>query len=271
MNSMIQKGYAKLTRRLFSLAMRRILVICAVLFALTVILMLAIVGETDFAKAYESLVFRADIRYMFLAAIAIWMLSEAAAIHAEAFRSGGAYTLMMLPTPRRNVFLAYCTRGVVCMLMLWAVQTLALLVAYAPVVALCQTAETAFSQKADAVPFDVVRTNGLFLAVIRSDLFRILLPQSLPEAANSLLALLAAGCLPAYTLVGGLRRMSAAQGIFMVCAAACVLWALGCRFDSTTAGIDIVAFVLSTALMALLAVGAVVDGVRRLNRDASLA
>jgi hypothetical protein len=157
------------------------------------------------------------------------------------------------------------------MLMLWTAQTLALLAAYAPVVALCQNAAAAFVKSNNiALPFDMARTNGLFLAVIRGDLFHILLPQSVPEAVSSLLALLAAGCLPAYTLVGGLRHVSVRQGVFAVCAAACVLWALDCRFNSVTTGVDLTAFVAGTALMALLVVGAAMDSVRRLNRDASL-
>jgi hypothetical protein len=271
MNGMIQNGYTKLTRRLFSLALKRTLGLCAAVFGLTVILMLASVGDINFARAYESPIYHAGIRYVFMGAVALGMLSETAAIHSENFRSGGVYTLMMLPTLRRNVLLAYCTRGVVCVLMLWTVQTLALLAAYAPVVAVCKSAAATFAKANEiTLPFDVARTNGLFLAVIRGDLFRILLPQSVPEAASSLLALLAAGCLPAYTLVGSLKRISVAQGIFMVCAAACVLWAIGCRFDSAAMGIDLTAFVASTALMALLAAGAVMDGVHRLNRDASL-
>jgi hypothetical protein len=271
MNGMIQNGFTKLTKRLFSLAFKRIAALCAALFALTVILMLASI-ENNFWKAYEALMVRAGIRYVFLTAIACWMISETAAIYFECFRNGGVYTLMMLPTPRRNVFLAYCVRGVVCMLMLWAVQTAALLAAYAPVAAMCKSAAAAFATANEtALPFSVARTNGLFLAVIRSDLFRILLPQSVPEAANSLLALLAAGCLPANIIVGGLKRMSVAQGIYALCAAACVLWALGCRFNSVTAGIDITAFVASTGLMALLAGGAIAGGVHRLNRDATLA
>ena len=271
MNDMIQNGYAKLTRRLFALALKRILVLCAALFGLTVILLLFSVGQYNFTRSYEVLIGMIGIRYVFLAAIAVWMLSEAAAIYSENFRSGGVYTLMMLPTPRRNVFLAYCTRGVVGILMLWTAQTAALLAAYAPVVALCKSTAAAFAQANDIVfPFEIVRTNGLFLAVIRSDLFRILLPQSIPEAVSSLLALLAAGCLPAYTLTGSLRRSSAAQSIFMVCAAACVLWALGCRFNTVTMGMNLTTFIASVALMALLAAGSVIGSVRRLNRDAGL-
>jgi len=272
MNGMIQNGYTKLTQRLFSLALRRILILCAAVFTLTMILTLASVGEYNFTRSYDVLVWMAGIRYIFLAAVAIWMLSEAAAIYSENFRTGGVYTLMMLPTPRRNVLLAYCTRGVVGMLMLWTAQTAALLISYAPTVAICERAAAFFEQTSGMqIPFEMARTNGLFLAVIRSDLFRILLPQSVPEAVSSLLALLAAGCLPAYMLVaGGMRRSSAAQGIFMVCAAACVLWALGCRFNSVTMGIDLTAFIASMALMALLAADSVIDGIRRLNRDANL-
>lgn len=269
MNGMIQNGYSKLTKRLFLPAVKRSLAFCALLFVLTVILMLASVSDISFLQAYESLITRAGIRYVFLAAVAIWMIGEAAAIHMEGFRNGGVYTLMMLPTPRRNVLLAYCTRGIVCVLMLWTAQTLALLAAYAPVVGLCRSAAETFVSTGGSLPFDVVRTNGLFLAVIRSDLFHILLPQGAAEAVSSLLALLAAGCLPAYTLAGGFR-MSMAQGIFATCTAICVLWSLGCRMDSVTMGVDITAFVASTALTGLLAAGAAADGIRRLNRDASL-
>ncbi len=272
MNGIIQNGYMKLTKRLFPLALKRILAICAAVFVLTMLLITASVGEYNFARTYEALMVRAGIRYLFLAAIAFWMLSEAAAIHSENFRSGGVYTLMMLPTPRRSVFLACCTRGVVCVLLLWTVQAAALFAAYAPSVAICERAAASFAQiQAVPVPYEMARTNGLFLAVIRSDLFRILLPQSVPEAVSSLLALLAAGCLPAYMLaVGGARRSNAAQSVLVVCGAACVLWALGCRFNSITMGVDHTAFFASLALMALLAAGAVADGIRRLNRDANL-
>lgn len=272
MNGLIQNGYNKLLNRLFPPALKRTLGICAALFVLTVVLMRASVNYQSFLKAYESLILYAGIRYIFLAAIALWMLSEAAGIHSECFRSGGAYTLMMLPTPRRNVFFAYCVRGIVCMLILWTVQTLALLALYAPVVALCESTAADYAKLSEMLPpqFNVVRTNGLFLAVIRSDLFHILLPQSVPEAVSSLLALLAAGCLPAYTLAGNLRRMNAAQGIFLVCLAACVFLALGCRFNSVTSGIDLAAFIDSASLTALLAAGAIFNGVRRLNKDANL-
>jgi hypothetical protein len=271
MNGMIQNGYSKLTRRLFLLSLKRILALCAALFVLTMILMIASVNEASFVQPFESLVALAGIRYVFLVGIAFAMGCEAGSIYNEAFRSGGIYTLMMLPTPRRNVFLAYCTRGAGCMLMLFTAQTLALLASYAPVTALCRNAAEAYSQASGAVlPFMAERTNGLFLAVIRSDLFHILLPQSVPEAVNSLLALLGAGCLPAYTLAGGFRRMRTAQSIFLAGSTVCVLWALGCRFDSVTNGMDVTAFVASTALMALILAGAVTDGVRRLNKDASL-
>ncbi len=270
MNGVTQSSFGKLTGRLFLLAFKRNLALCIALFALTMILMMASVNNFSFIFAYESLIMRAGIRYVFLAGIAFCMILEAAGIYAEAFKSGGVYTLMMLPMPRRNVFLAYCARGAVCMLMLFTVQTLALLASYPPVVALCRNAAEVYSQASGtALPFAAERTNGLFLAVIRSDLFHILLPQSIPEAINSLLALLAAGFLPAYTLAGGFR-IRAAQIVFLVSSVVCVFWALGCRFDSVTMGVDVTAFVISTALMAFFAAGAVVGGVRRLNKDASL-
>jgi hypothetical protein len=73
--------------------------------------MLGSVNDYSFVQAYESLIVRAGIRVVFLVAVAAGMILEAAAIHIECFRNVGVYTLMMLPAPRRNVFLAYCTRG----------------------------------------------------------------------------------------------------------------------------------------------------------------
>jgi len=267
MSDMIQNGYTKLTRRLFALSLKRALILCGLLFGVTMLLMLKSVNDVTFVQAYESLITRAGIRYVFLAALGVWMLSEAAAIHADNFRNNGIYTMMMLPTPRRNVFLAYCTRGVVCVLMLWTVATLALLVSYAPVVALCKNAATAF-QQIDGQLYAVERHNGLFLAIIRGDLFHILLPQSVPEAAGSLLVILVCGCLPAYTLV--CRRASLAQSVFLVGSFACVFWALTCRFNCVTFELDISTFVVSTSLLALSMAGIVVDSVRRLNKDANL-
>lgn len=271
MSDMIQNGYTKLTRRLFALVLKRGLILSGALFALTAILLLLSVNAITFVQPYESLITRAGIRYVFLVALAVWIESEAVSIHVDLHRNGGVYTMMMLPTPRRNVFLAYCTRGVVCVLMLWMAITFALLASYAPVAALCQNAAETFRQTGgSAEVLDVARTNGLFLAVVRSDLFHILLPLSIPEAISSLLILLSAGCLPALTLVCRFRRAGLVQGLVLAGTVICVYWALACRFDSVTMGIDTTAFAASTVILALLAAGSVIYSVRRLNRDAAL-
>lgn len=272
MTGIIHNGYYKLTKQLFKLSFKRTLVMSTGLLLLTTILMLNSVNQTSFILAYESLMVSVGIRYVFLAAVVFWMISETAAIHFECIKGGGYNIVMMLPTPRRNVFLSYCTRGVVCVLIIWTSQILALLAAYVPVVTLCNNTAITFAQARDLMlPFDVPRTNGLFLAVIRSDLFHILLPQSVPEAISSLLILLGVGCLPAYVLAGGFRRMNMVHGILAGLTAIFLLWSLINRFNSTTMGIDLTAFVISTALLLLFVTIAIIDGVRQLNKEANLA
>ena len=70
--------------------------------------------------------------------------------------------------------------------------------------------------KRDCAPFfRWYGTNGLFLAVVRSDLFHILLPQSWQEGIGSLLVMLAAGILPAYgMLTGGAKRTPVRVDVF---------------------------------------------------------
>jgi hypothetical protein len=58
MNGMIQNGYSKLVKRLFPPAMKRSLVLCAVLFVLTVILLSASVNDISFAKRLFSVLGR---------------------------------------------------------------------------------------------------------------------------------------------------------------------------------------------------------------------
>lgn len=269
MTRVVQSDYYKLTRRLFLGMFKQNMMLCALLFILTFVLLIASVNENSFVYAYETLMNNAGIRFIFLGGLAMMTLMIAYRIYADNFLSGGIYTTMMLPMPRRHVYLAYCTVGVASVLMLWTMQVIALTAAYLPVVARCQHMSTVYEKVNETVlPFSVARTNGLFLAVIRGSLWHILLPQSWQEVLSSLSTLLVLGVVPAYgILLSGARR---AMMLLIPSAIAVAIWTLGCRLDLFQDGINMTAFVASMVLAALVTVVTVLDGVRRINIDANM-
>ena len=269
MRRVVQNDYYKLTAVLFAGQLKQTLALCAGTIVTTLGLLLASVNQTSFVMSYETMIKMAGIRYVFLGAMAMLIFITAYKIYFDNFRSGGIYTLMMLPMPRRNVFLAYCAAGIISVLMLWTAQVAALMVSYAPVAARCQQEAAVYAHINEIVlPFSVVRTNGLFLAVVRSDLFHILLPQSWQEGIGSLLVMLAAGILPAYgMLTGGAKRTRFAL-MFLVTAV--MLWVLSSRFDIFSMGADVTAYVVGVVVTAIIVVVMAADGIRRMNKDAGL-
>lgn len=268
MTRVVQSDYYKLTRRLFLGMFKQNMILCVLLFILTSILLITSVTETSFVYAYETLVENAGMEYVFFGALAMMTLMTAYRIYSDNFLSGGIYTTMMLPMPRRHVYLAYCTVGAASILMLWTVQIIALTVAYLPVVAICKHIAKVYEQVNETLlPFSAARTNGLFLAVIRSGLGHVLLPQSWQEGLSSLSALLVLGVIPAFGVLFGRARWI--MMLFIPCAIADALWCLGCRLEVFD-DINIAAFIFSMVLAALVTIVAVLDGVRRMNIDANL-
>lgn len=269
MTGIVQSGYYKLTRRFFVDVLKRNLMLCGALFIVTILLLIGSVGENSYVYPYESLIKQAGIQNVFLGALALLTLITAYQMYTENYKTGGVYTLMMLPMPRRHVYLAYCTVGVVSVLMVWTVQVLALFAAYLPVMAKCRYFADRYEQIQQIVlPFSLMRSNGLFLAVVRGELFHVLLPQSWQEGLSSLIAMLALGFVPAYGIfLSGARR---AALLFLPIGIVDALWALGCRFDIFTNGVSVTEFVTSMSIAALVLVAAVWDGIRRMNRDANL-
>lgn len=269
MTGVVQSGYYKLTRRFFADALKRNLRLSGGLFIVTILLLIGSVNELSYVYPFESLIRKAGIQNVFLGTLALLTLITAYQMYVENFKTGGVYTLMMLPIPRRHVYLAYCTVGVVSVLMVWTVQILALFSAYLPVISKCQYYADRYEQIHKIVlPFSVVRSNGMFLAVLRSELFHVLLPQSWQEGLSSLIALLTLGFVPAYgVFLSGAKR---AAILFLPFGIADALWTLGCRFDIFTDGVSISEFIISMSVAALVLVVAIWDGIRRLNKDANL-
>jgi len=268
MIGLIQSGYYKLTQRLFRGVLKRMLALCGALFTLTFFLLLGQVNNVTFVLAFETLVYMAGIRFVFAGALLLCVLLLIQRMDADNLRGSGVYVTMMLPIPRRHVFFAYCTVGLLCLLMVWAAQLLALFASYPAVSSSCAAAGAEWARVSGTpLPFSVARSNGLFLAILRSDLLHILLPQSLEEGLNSLLLLLAVGCMPAY-LVFGERKHRAI--FFALAACSLFYWTLSCRFDIILYGADVEAFAWSTTLTGVFLAYMICISVRRLNRDANL-
>lgn len=207
-----QSGYYKLTRRL----MPQTLKACALLFAgLCIYGSAKLYGGFDgysmlfvpypYLLPYESLLQNTGAHIVFFCALAIFLVTGTLRIHRDIHRGKGVYTVMTLPFPRRHVFFAYCTAGIVGILLLWAAQVVLLLLWYPILTAASQDLFKA-GELYQTAALSLHRANGLFLAAVRGPLFRLLLPMTALEWFSTLLFALILGCLPAYLLIGERKR-----------------------------------------------------------------
>ena len=207
-----QSGYYKLTRQL----MPQTLKTCLLLFAAMCIFGSAkLYGGIEgfnplpypYLLPYDALVQTTGIHIVFFIVLAVFLVVSVLHIHRDLYRSKGFYTIMTLPIPRRHVFFAYCTAGIVGVLLLWAAQVVLLLLWYPILTAACQNIiafrSSEFYQNA---ALSLYRANGLFLAAVKGPLFRLLLPMTVIDWLSSLLFALMLGCLPAYLLIGERKR-----------------------------------------------------------------
>ena len=207
-----QSGYYKLTRRL----MPQTLKACVLLFAaLCIVGSAKLYGGIDglsmlsypYLLPYDALLQTTGVHIVFFGALAIFLLAGTLRIHRDVHKGKGVYTVMTLPFPRRHVFFAYCTAGVLGVLLLWAAEV-ALLLLWYPI--LTQACQNLFSNSElyQTAALSLHRANGLFLAAVRGPLFRLLLPMTALEWLSTLLFALMLGCLPAYLLIGERKRAS---------------------------------------------------------------
>ncbi len=267
MKRFFESGYYKLTRQVFKGVFLRVMVMCAALIVLTFAKLIGSVNLESFTQPYEALISASGIATVFFGAVGVFMLLLILQIFMDIHRNKGYAVVMMLPMPRRHVLFAYCTAGVIGILMLWAVQTLALILAYGPVTAACESTAVEYERVYKTVlPFAMARTNGLFLAVVRGDLFHILLPMGIPEALSSLLLIFTAGCLPAYGLLGEKKHIAV---VTMLLTFVLLIFVVTQRMNSMW-GIELNGFVWRTVLMGLALVYMLAVSVYRLNRSANV-
>lgn len=199
-------SYTKLTNFVYRYFFLQNLMLCLGLFFATMAILPSFAAGSHGAQAqhaflpYESIIYLSYLPYVFLGALLLQALLTSFRCTADFTRTGGADQLLLLPCPKRTVVCAFVTAGMLGVLMLYAAQALGLLAAYPSVVSACEAAAAASGTL--PMGFPVERVNGLFLAMLRSDLFHILLPQSLPEALHTCLILLALGGAPAVGLFG---------------------------------------------------------------------
>ncbi len=204
--------YYKLTNFVYKYFFLQNILLCLALFFVTHIMLSAFaLSNTDNALhaflPYESIIYLSNLPYVFVGSLCLQAILSSLRCMGDFSRMGGVNIFLMLPGSRRAMVLAFISAGVLGALMLFATQTISLLTAYPSVVSACQSAANTSSQQ---LGFPVARSNGLFLAVLRSDLFHILLPQSLPETLHSLLLLLCFGSAPALTLFGSDKSLNGA-------------------------------------------------------------
>lgn len=278
-----QSGYYRLTRRL----MPETLKTCALLFA-----MLCIYGSAalyrgidglsllsyPYLMPYDALLQSTGAHIVFFCALAVFLVATTLRIHRDIHKGKGVYTVMTLPFPRRHVFFAYCTTGALGVLLLWAAQVLLLLLWYPILTAACRNLFSS-SELYQNAAIMLYRTNGLFLAAVRSDLFRLLLPMTALEWLSTLLFALTLGCLPAYLLLGERRnppRVIAVLLAFVPVAALTNRWAAatGTISYSGIYSLGVVdgrtAFIVSAALAAVLLAFMLWRGIYNRNRDGNL-
>ncbi len=276
-----QSGYYKLTRRL----MPQTLKACALLFAALCIYGFATLyrGITSpvmisypYLLPYESLLQNTGTPVVFFCALAIFLVAGSLRIHRDVHRGKGVYTVMTLPFPRRHVFFAYCTAGVIGILLLWAAQVVLLLLWYPILSAACQSLFKA-GELYQTAALSLHRANGLFLAAVRGPLFRLLLPMTALEWLSTLLFALMLGCLPAYLLIGERKRASWIF-IFFVPAIvtafthrwSCATEEYGYSMYSLPIADGRMAFIVSTALALVLLAFMLWRGIHNCNRDGNL-
>lgn len=267
-------GICKLTRQLFYLALGRNLIIDSLLFALTWTLLLLNTQGANSLLAYETLINLAAIPYLFIASLLAGILVNAFGNYLDHERRHGIYTTMMLPMPRWQVGLAYGLAAILQVLLLWTTQVVALLSAYRPVVAICERAARQYvAMQGWQLPFSVERSNGLFLAFLRSDFLRILLPFHWTEAIGSLLILLLAGALPVIGLGLPVARKSI-NGFLLLAGLASIFAAFYMRYQiqSGTGYLQIqypAYYPMSLLALAAILITLLVLSVMRLNAGAS--
>lgn len=266
MNTIIHSAAYAFARWLFIRAVKRALALGALLFLVTLVLLYGSISAATCTMAYEALIQQAGVPILLRIAFCAGLLLSAVSIYTDNYAQGGKYMIMTFPFPRRQVFFAYCGACLLTLLTFWLVQLLTLTALYELVVRQCQAVATEFAANNGTLAPTVARTNGLFLAFLRSGVLRLLLPPTLLEAGHSFLLLLGMSIFPAYALLGELKGISCclAAAPFSV-----MLYALNTRLFPTGTGMQQSSFFYS-ALLLLLALGYMVYiTVKRLNQSAN--
>ncbi|MDL2217970.1 ABC transporter permease [Christensenellaceae bacterium OttesenSCG-928-M15] len=277
MNRIIHNDTYKLTRILFSRVMGPLAVFCALLLVSVVALLMTNVNAETYAMPYEGHIENARVGYAVFALLCLAAVYLGGRIYADNFKNGGVYTIMMLPMRRRNVFFAHVAMCTLFMLVMFVAAALTLAVCHPIVTNSCQhAANTALMQyrgqfSANATiwayegmpPFDVSRDNGFFLAVIRSGLLRVFLPQNFLDAVFSLILLLSFGVAPPIVAFACKKSGAFITGVLGFGLLAVAFYFRGV-FEYSNTMIQL--FVANLCLLAAL-VAAVVLCIRRLDRD----
>ncbi len=245
-------------------------ILCAILFVLTELIMLVSPTQHGSMSAYEDLMLSSNVHAIFVGAIIVCVGFMVFDLARNVVMQNGKSVLLMLPGKRREVYIAlmlFCTLSV---LMVFATQLLALIIAYVPTMAVAQSsAELYASQLEMELLVDAGRTNGLYLAMITSDLFRLLLPQSLVEFGVTLSFLLYLGVLPAFICLCASKVEIGVFAVGLIVGFNFLLRQLtvSLSFDTSSFASD---YIYPMLLLLFLSGWMVFSGIRKLNESANL-
>lgn len=256
----MMKGFYRLVNREFAKWLWFIAAVCAAAIVVPLVLLhkeLRPYNEYWVNERYEDVYASSGSILLFLVLLALVCAFFLLTIYADYWGSKSIYTYLTLPVGREALYLSKLTVLVTCLLLLLASQLIGIRLGYSLYAA----------KVASYGDGQFVMHNGYFLAMIRSEFFRLLLPLGVSRLLSTLSLLLAA----AVTLYYGAlcERSRTYRGIVPI---AVSVWTMvdviGYRLGEVNANSDPTGLYLSSALLLVVSGLLIGHSLRMVRRGA---
>lgn len=183
--------------------LKKLILLCACMIAIESVSFLVILFNTkNHYLRFEELLDKAGYPLMFYIFLGLLLVIIAFGFYQNYFGSKSIYTLLTLPSKRGHVYLGKYISGLLCSLMLAAVQIIGVFLAYSLYL-------YAFS--------DIPRmNNALFLAFIRSEFLRMLLPFDFLSLVASIICINSLIVLILFAVIGERSRNYFSPVVFSI-------------------------------------------------------
>lgn len=177
------KAYYRLLQYEFSTWFRAIILLCIVAIIVPLYLLYSAVkdyNEYSVTERFENIYASSGSILVFLVCLAAACVFFLKTIYASYWGSKSIYMYLSLPVRRESIYFSKLTVFVICLLLLFGAQLISIKLGYELVLSKIESyGEGQFSM-----------ANGLFLAFIRSDFFRMIMPFSFSGVLSSICILL---------------------------------------------------------------------------------